>query len=144
MGWKFEVTAHEDEDKINVDWLVNRSELNNRQLLGGESLGGFSVTVAQDDTAYEKGHWKVYLNTGQAIGYVGTLVAQGTAGIERNGSGGRPTYLCGLLSTERNVVQSTHPIVLVAPWRRDRRQLLLGGISGNYSKRRYGLRGDQD
>ena len=42
------------------------------------SVGGFSVTVAEEDSLYERGHWTVIMGTGPQTRYSGALTPRVT------------------------------------------------------------------
>jgi hypothetical protein len=74
-GWKFEVTQTEEDSLINLQWQVDSLTTG---LVGGATLGGFEVTVAQEDTRYADGHWTVYLKSAQQDYFTGAIDASGT------------------------------------------------------------------
>ncbi|OFV83819.1 MAG: hypothetical protein A2W26_06535 [Acidobacteria bacterium RBG_16_64_8] len=80
-GWLFDVYTMEEEEHINLAWEIDPNQAVLTPIRGGESLGGFSVTVAQADAAYETGHWVTYLDSSEEIAYWGILVPSATVSV---------------------------------------------------------------
>jgi len=78
-GWGFETIASEGDSLLGLGWTVDSTGAG--EIPGGQALGGFSAIVAQEDTAYERGHWAVYLNSSEQGPYYGVVEPQGTTSV---------------------------------------------------------------
>ena len=67
-GWDFAVVQTEEDSLVNVEWSAPEDGI-----AGGATLSGFSVTLAEEDSLYERGHWNVIMGTGPQTRYSGTL-----------------------------------------------------------------------
>lgn len=72
-AWTFEMQPTEEDSLGNIAWVASDP---NGGIAGGQELVGFSIRLAAEESAYESGHWTVYLNSGEQIYYSGALAAE--------------------------------------------------------------------
>lgn len=69
-GWSFHMYPTEEDSVGSIAWEIDEDK---SELVGGASLGGFSVEIPSPDAAYENGRWVVYLSRGDQAYYEGAL-----------------------------------------------------------------------
>jgi len=85
-GWDFAVITTEEESLVTVAWSGPEAEI-----AGGVTLSGFSVTLSEEDSLYERGHWTVIMDNGPQTRYSGALGRDGDVAASpsrANGNGG--------------------------------------------------------
>jgi hypothetical protein len=80
-GWEFNVIPMEEHDTFSIEWSIDTTLAMRRSVLGGESLGGFSILVPEEDANYEQGRWTVYLDAGEEPAYYASLVPDASVAV---------------------------------------------------------------
>ncbi len=77
-NWSFQFLPTEGGEPGTADWDASTPA---QAVMGGDSLGGFAVTLPKEAPAYEQGHWTAYLNTNEEILYSGSLQSTGVPDV---------------------------------------------------------------
>jgi len=72
-GWTASLEETEGDSAYALVWEVDTTLSPRPEILGGQSLGGFSIIVPREQGAFESGDWVVNLNASDAAYYLGRL-----------------------------------------------------------------------
>jgi hypothetical protein len=79
-GWQASYTPGTEEDSLST--LRWNGVNDNVTILGGHTLGGFSIAARQPDSLYERSHWTAYVRSATETDYTGILRQETVTGME--------------------------------------------------------------